>query len=419
MRQRPRCKTLSREAPPPCYLKPSSHTYQGAVIFLDASGFTALGERLKRECEETAAFELSSMLNRFFTVIIDTISTYGGDVIKFSGDALTVVWFVQDRYAPNLPEATLMAARCSEAIHRAVEEMEGNPGLSLHIGLGAGRLTCVEVGGAYKRMEYVLAGAPMGQISIAEPLAVGWETVISPEAYCLIAESGVKATKVDELPPEYYATMLTKSDEPEKQEEERRVRFEEHRAEHSAGYRLMENGQWPDFDAQSVLDSWWMMGSDAATDIADRHHVTTSPTIGGNHEARLFNAQHFMKYYIPGAVVKRLIDGQDGHLAEMLNISVIFMSVTGIDLAAVDEDDVDRVKRLGQILMLRVQESVYVIDSPTQRYGSPVAYNCPRSLPRAIGTRGKGASISSALTTKVCSWLPGLGSPHSITEMTQ
>jgi hypothetical protein len=43
----------------------------------------------------------------------------------------------------------------------------------------------------------------------------------------------------------------------------------------------------------------------------------------------------------------------------MLNISVIFMSVTGIDLAAVDEDDVDRVKKLGQLLMLRVQESVY------------------------------------------------------------
>jgi hypothetical protein len=44
------------------------------VIFLDASGFTALGERLKNEDEATAAFELSSMLNRFFTVIIDTIT---------------------------------------------------------------------------------------------------------------------------------------------------------------------------------------------------------------------------------------------------------------------------------------------------------------------------------------------------------
>lgn len=46
------------------------------MIFLDASGFTALGERLKEEDEATAAFELSSMLNRFFTVIIDTITEY-------------------------------------------------------------------------------------------------------------------------------------------------------------------------------------------------------------------------------------------------------------------------------------------------------------------------------------------------------
>jgi class 3 adenylate cyclase len=156
-------------------------------------------------------------------------------VIKFSGDALTVVWFVQDREAPSLSEATLMAARCTDALHTAIEEMEGNPGLSLHIGLGAGRLTCVEVGGAYKRMEFVLAGAPMGQISIAEPLAVGWETVISPEAFNLVNEGDIDATLVSELPQEYYDTMLCKYDTPELQAEERRARFEEHRADYARG----------------------------------------------------------------------------------------------------------------------------------------------------------------------------------------
>lgn len=162
--------------------------------------------------------------------------SYGGDVIKFSGDALTVVWFVQDREAPSLSEATLMAARCTDALHTAIEDMEGNPGLSLHIGLGAGRLTCVEVGGAYKRMEFVLAGAPMGQISIAEPLAVGWETVISPEAYALVNPGEIEAALVSELPQSYYDTMLCKSENPEYQEEERRARREEHRADHARGY---------------------------------------------------------------------------------------------------------------------------------------------------------------------------------------
>ena len=156
-------------------------------------------------------------------------------MIKFSGDALTVVWFVQDQEAPSLSEATLMAARCTDALHKAIEDMEGNPGLSLHIGLGAGRLTCVEVGGAYKRMEFVLAGAPMGQISIAEPLAVGWETVISPEAYALVKPGEIEAALVSELPQSYYDTMLCKSENPEYQEEERRARREEHRADHARG----------------------------------------------------------------------------------------------------------------------------------------------------------------------------------------
>ena len=51
------------------------------------------------------------------------------------------------------------------------------------MGIGAGKLTGIHVGGPFKRLEYILAGPPLSQVAIAEPLAVSGETCISPEAF--------------------------------------------------------------------------------------------------------------------------------------------------------------------------------------------------------------------------------------------
>lgn len=86
-------------------------------------------------------------------------------------------------------------------------------------------------------------------------------------------------------------------------------------------YRLLKRGQWPDFDPRAVLERWWLQGSDLRDSIdcdGDEDDVLFEtgggcPPAGGaplSKETRLYNAQQFMKYYIPGAVVKRLIDGQ-------------------------------------------------------------------------------------------------------------
>ena len=58
--------------------------------------------------------------------------------------------------------------------------------LRLHMGIGCGDLTAVHVGGVFKRWEYILAGPPMAQIAVAEPLAKPGETVVSPEAWGLV-----------------------------------------------------------------------------------------------------------------------------------------------------------------------------------------------------------------------------------------
>lgn len=65
--------------------------------------------------------------------------------------------------------------------------------LCLHIGVGYGDVTILQVGGLVppetniQRFEYVICGPPMEQISIAEPLASNGETVLSPECWELVA----------------------------------------------------------------------------------------------------------------------------------------------------------------------------------------------------------------------------------------
>ena len=62
----------------------------GAGIFADISGFTPLTEALARELgPQRGAEELTATLGRVFHEVIAELDRFGGDVIYFSGDAIT------------------------------------------------------------------------------------------------------------------------------------------------------------------------------------------------------------------------------------------------------------------------------------------------------------------------------------------
>ena len=106
------------------------------------------------------------------------MSNYNGDVIKFAGDALQVIW----RNRPNEPQESLAelvirASRCCLAMlakHSNFKPrttdgavLEGIV-LKLHMGVGAGRISSFIVGGHgpsldEKKWEYFIAGEPLQQ----------------------------------------------------------------------------------------------------------------------------------------------------------------------------------------------------------------------------------------------------------------
>src|SRR5678816_4794819 len=70
---------------------PVAEVLQTAVLFADISGFTLLTERMA-EKGPTGVESLARILNEYFGQLIDIIHDYGGDVVKFAGDAVIAVW---------------------------------------------------------------------------------------------------------------------------------------------------------------------------------------------------------------------------------------------------------------------------------------------------------------------------------------
>ncbi len=69
---------------------------QGAALFADISGFTALTEALVGEFgSQRGAEELTRYLNLVYDALIDCLYHFGGTVISFAGDAITC-WFDGD-----------------------------------------------------------------------------------------------------------------------------------------------------------------------------------------------------------------------------------------------------------------------------------------------------------------------------------
>jgi class 3 adenylate cyclase len=65
---------------------PSIERFDGALLFIDISGFTLLSQQLNVE-------DLKNQINDYFTKMLDIVDRHGGDVVKFAGDALYIAWY--------------------------------------------------------------------------------------------------------------------------------------------------------------------------------------------------------------------------------------------------------------------------------------------------------------------------------------
>lgn len=168
--------------------QPTAEQFAAATLFVDISGFTTLTEQLAQR-GPAGVEELSRLLNAFFSQLTDLIFTHGGDVVKFAGDALLALWpgTLPGELANDLVAPTRRATQCALAVQAALHNypIAGHL-LRMRIGVGAGHMVAVQVGGTDGRWELVLTGEPLVQVSQAEPQAQPGEVVLAPEAWQLV-----------------------------------------------------------------------------------------------------------------------------------------------------------------------------------------------------------------------------------------
>jgi predicted ATPase/class 3 adenylate cyclase len=164
---------------------PGVERFSAAVLFADVSGFTPLAEQLARR-GPTGAEALSNLLNDYFAKLTTLVAEHGGEVIAFAGDGLLAVWPATDMDG-DLATATCDAGRCALAVQSALHGYQTVDGLRLllRVGVGAGEVMALRVGGDGGRWQLLLSGAPVVQGGLAEQQAARGEVVLSPEAWAL------------------------------------------------------------------------------------------------------------------------------------------------------------------------------------------------------------------------------------------
>ncbi|PIE98153.1 MAG: hypothetical protein CR988_04270 [Treponema sp.] len=167
---------------------------KASSLFMDLSGFTNMTEVLMKEGEEGAEV-VSSILNRVFAPLIDTVYKYGGCVSGFLGDAFTAIF-------PKSVEP-IMVVHCANEIVKLVEStglQETNFGtfdLSAKVGVGAGKISWGIVGDDRHR-SYYFRGSAIDRCTGSEKCCAKQEVVLDKYFVMQLPENSVECEQIDE-----------------------------------------------------------------------------------------------------------------------------------------------------------------------------------------------------------------------------
>src|SRR5215207_1613241 len=278
---------------------PVAEDLQAAILFADISGFTLLTEQMA-EKGPTGVETLARILNEYFGQLIDIIHDYGGDVVKFAGDAVIAVWSVvpdlgQDASISRADQWqwTMRAAECALEVHRRLTNYEvEDANLYLKLAISMGKITTVHVGGIFNRWEFLITGAPLVELGIANGLARAGDILVTPSAWRLIRNDC--------------------------------------------------NAEPMEFELKDAIAQGGRLQS-----LNKPSSIFSSPKKPLIPEG----SENSLRPYIPGAVINRLTAGQGSWIAELRRVTVLFINLPGLN----QNTELESAQNIAKL----VQRSVY------------------------------------------------------------
>lgn len=151
---------------------------QGALLFADISGFTAMSEALSR-AGRAGAEEITGLVNEFFEGMLTVLHANGGQLIKFGGDALLGLFLQEEdgRDPAGMAVQTGLAMQAGMAHYTATSTTQGIFRLAMRVAVHFGRVFAARLGDQ-QGMEFALFGADVRRTAwIEEHAAAGSVTV--------------------------------------------------------------------------------------------------------------------------------------------------------------------------------------------------------------------------------------------------
>jgi adenylate cyclase len=132
---------------------------QVTMLNSDIAGFSTLSQSMD-------AKELVHFLNDYFGRMIEVVLAHGGNIDKFQGDGMLVVFGAPNPMKDHAAQALRAARGMIGEIDRLNRELvdSGKPGISVGIGLDTGEVVAGHVG-SHLRMEFTLIGVPVNNSS--------------------------------------------------------------------------------------------------------------------------------------------------------------------------------------------------------------------------------------------------------------
>ncbi|MGI9648256.1 MAG: adenylate/guanylate cyclase domain-containing protein [Acidimicrobiia bacterium] len=149
----------------------------GTMVFCDISGFTALSERLAKK-GRVGSEEVAAALTTVFSDLLDIAIGRGGDLLKFGGDALLLLFTGSDHCVRGASAAFEMKRKLNTS--GRIDTGSGRVDLDMTVGVHTGSFDLFLVGDRHR--ELIVAGPDASATVRAEESAQAGEIVVTEAA---------------------------------------------------------------------------------------------------------------------------------------------------------------------------------------------------------------------------------------------
>ncbi len=142
---------------------------EATILFSDIRGYSSLAERLP-------AREVAEVVERHLAAMVEVVTSNGGVLDKFAGDAVMAVFGAPRQAADHARRALACAAdmQRQQATLNTEAEQQGLPAFQIGIGVNTGTVIAGTLGGP-GRLDYTVIGDAVNIAQRLQALAVGGE----------------------------------------------------------------------------------------------------------------------------------------------------------------------------------------------------------------------------------------------------